>query len=109
MNQNHLPLHWPRIKLGVPFPTNNFPGQTINRNFRDWILKKNAGHHNRFNEEQLQWLRMIKDYIASSFHIEKDDFDLNPFNAHGGLGKMWQLFGEETEQIIEEMNLNLVA
>ena len=52
---------------------------------------------------------MIKDYIASSFHIEKDDFDLNPFNGHGGLGKMWQLFGEEAEKIIEEMNDELAA
>lgn len=83
--------------------------KTVDRNFRDWILKKNAGQHNRFSEEQLQWLRMIKDYIASSFHIEKDDFDLSPFNAHGGLGKMWQLFGEETEKIIEEMNEELAA
>jgi type I restriction enzyme, R subunit len=33
----------------------------------------------------------------SSFHIEKDDFDYNPFNAYGGLGRMWLLFGDETE------------
>lgn len=83
--------------------------KTVDRNFRDWILKKNAGQHNRFSEEQMQWLRMIKDYIASSFHIAKDDFDLNPFNAYGGLGKMWQLFGEETEKIIVEMNEELAA
>ena len=30
---------------------------------------------------------MIKDYVTNSFHIDKDDFDLNPFNAQGGLGK----------------------
>jgi len=83
--------------------------KTVDLNFRDWILKKNAGQHNRFSDEQLQWLRMIKDYIASSFHIAKDDFELSPFNAHGGLGKMWQLFGDETEEIIEEMNEELAA
>lgn len=57
----------------------------------------------------MQWLRMIKDYVAASFHIEKDDFDLAPFNAQGGLGKLWQLFGEETESIIQELNETLAA
>jgi len=52
---------------------------------------------------------MIKDYVIHSFHIEKDDFDLNPFNAQGGLGKMWQLFGEKTEEIINELNEVLAA
>ncbi len=78
--------------------------KTVDENFKKWIFKKNAGQHNRFNEEQMQWLRMIKDYVTNSFHIEKDDFDLNPFNAQGGLGKMWQLFGEQTEEIINELN-----
>jgi type I restriction enzyme R subunit len=38
-----------------------------------------------------------------------DDFDLSPFNAEGGLGKLWQLFGEQTESIIQEMNEALAA
>lgn len=83
--------------------------KTVDRNFQQWILKKNAGQHNRFTEEQMQWLRMMKDYVANSFHIEKDDFDLNPFNAQGGLGKMWQLFGEQTDEIINELNEVLAA
>ncbi len=83
--------------------------KTVDKNFQQWILKKNAGQHNRFTEEQMQWLRMIKDFIAGSFHIEKDDFELNPFNAVGGLGKMWQLFGDSTEKIINELNEELVA
>jgi type I restriction enzyme R subunit len=52
---------------------------------------------------------MIKDYVINSFHIEKEDFDLNPFNAQGGLGKMWQLFGATTENIISELNEALAA
>lgn len=81
----------------------------VDKNFQDWIFKKNAGQHNAFNEEQMQWLRMIKDYVINSFHIEKDDFDLNPFNAQGGLGKFYQLFGEQTEEIINELNEVLAA
>ena len=83
--------------------------KTVDKNFKDWLFKKNAGLHKRFNEEQMIWLRMIKDYVTNSFHIEKDDFDLNPFNAQGGLGKMWQLFGEQTEEIINELNEVLAA
>ncbi len=83
--------------------------KTVDKNFQQWILKQNAGQHNRFTDEQMQWLRMIKDYIATSFHIERDDFELNPFNAVGGLGKMWQLFGDDTDKIINELNEELVA
>jgi type I restriction enzyme, R subunit len=80
----------------------------VDKNFQDWVFKKQAGA-TKFNEEQMQWLRMIKDYVVNSFHIDKDDFDLNPFNAQGGLGKMWQLFGDQTEEIINELNEALAA
>lgn len=80
----------------------------VDKNFQEWVFKKQAGA-TKFDEEQMQWLRMIKDYVINSFHIDKEDFDLNPFNAQGGLGKMWQLFGEKTEEIINELNEALTA
>jgi len=55
------------------------------------------------------WLRMIKDHIVSSVRIDKDDFELSPFVDEGGLGKFYQLFGGETEKIIEEVNNELAA
>ena len=82
--------------------------KTVDRNFQEWVFKKQAGNL-KFTEEQMQWLRMMKDYVAASFHIEKEDFDLNPFNAQGGLGKMWKLFGEKTDEIINELNDVLAA
>lgn len=81
----------------------------VDLNFRDWILKKNAGKHNRFTEEQMNWLRMIKDHIATSIHIDTEDLDYTPFDAAGGKGKMWQLFGEQMENIINELNEALAA
>ena len=81
----------------------------VDKNFKDWLFKQNAGQHNKFTEEQMQWLRMIKDYVAGSFHMSKEDFELDPFNKNGGLGKMWQLFGEKTDEIIEELNEVLAA
>lgn len=52
---------------------------------------------------------MTKDYIANSFHIDRGDFDLSPFIANGGLTKMWKLFGEQTDDIINELNEALAA
>jgi type I restriction enzyme R subunit len=80
----------------------------VDKNFQEWVFKKQAGA-TKFNEEQMQWLRMIKDYVVNSFHIDKDDFDLNPFNREGGLSKMWQLFGDTTDDIINELNEVLAA
>ncbi|MEO5947447.1 MAG: type I restriction-modification enzyme R subunit C-terminal domain-containing protein, partial [Chitinophagaceae bacterium] len=83
--------------------------KTVDRNFQAWVFKKQAGTTTKFNEEQMQWLRMIKEYVANSFHVEKEDFELDPFNKNGGLGKMWQLFGEQTDEIINELNEVLAA
>ena len=47
--------------------------------------------------------------MTNSFHVEKEDFELDPFNKNGGLGRIWQLFGEETDGIIEELNEVLAA
>ncbi|HET8865744.1 MAG TPA: type I restriction-modification enzyme R subunit C-terminal domain-containing protein [Gracilimonas sp.] len=82
--------------------------KTVNKNFQDWIFGKHAGKP-KFSEEQMNWLRMIKDHIATSVHFSKDDLDYAPFDAKGGVGKMYQLFGDEMDDIIEEMNEELVA
>lgn len=83
--------------------------KVVDKNFQTWVFKKQAGTTTKFTEEQMQWLRMIKDYVAASFHLDREDFELDPFNRNGGLGKMWQLFGEYTDEIIEELNEVLAA
>ncbi len=82
--------------------------KTVDKNFQDWVFRKQAGAV-KFSEEQMNWLRMIKDYVATSFHLDREDFDLSPFNAAGGLGKMYQLFGADTEEMIGELNEVLAA
>jgi len=52
---------------------------------------------------------MIRDHIAANLGIETDDFDYAPFSQQGGLGKVHQLFGEELNVIIEELNEALAA
>ncbi|MBN2614859.1 MAG: DEAD/DEAH box helicase family protein [Bacteroidales bacterium] len=83
--------------------------KTINENFQNWIFKQNAGQHNRFTPEQMDWLRLIKDHVVSSYHIETEDLDYTPFDAQGGRGRMFQLFGNLMENIIKELNEVLAA
>ena len=52
---------------------------------------------------------MIRDHLASSIAIERDDLELAPFDAHGGLGKMYALFGDGMDAVMAEMNEALAA
>lgn len=82
--------------------------KTVDRNFQQWLFKKQAGIL-KFTKEQMEWLHMLKEQIATSIHIEADDLDYTPFDSKGGKGKMWQLFGSEMETIINELNEVLAA
>lgn len=82
--------------------------ETVNYNFMRWTLKRNAGAVH-FTDEQMEWLRLIKDHIAVSLSIEPDDLDLNPFDRRGGLGRFYEVFGDSYEAILVEMNIELVA
>lgn len=63
----------------------------------------------KFTEEQMEWLCMIKDHIAASVMIEKDDLEYAPFNAKGGLGWFYELFQTDTDQILQDINDALTA
>ncbi|MEO8615784.1 MAG: DEAD/DEAH box helicase family protein [Luteolibacter sp.] len=82
---------------------------TVRKNFQNWIMQKHAGRPDKFTPEQTQWLQMIRDHITNSFHCHRDDLEMAPFDAAGGLGKMYQLFGEKMDGLIEELNEVLVA
>ncbi|MBN1990834.1 MAG: DEAD/DEAH box helicase family protein [Bacteroidales bacterium] len=82
---------------------------TVDENFKNWIFKQNAGQHNRFTPEQMEWLRELKNHVVTSYHIEIEDLDYTPFDEKGGRGKMYQLFGAEMKDIIEELNEVLAA
>lgn len=95
------------IKTLAPFSTE------VNENFKKWVFAKNAGggSKSQFTEEQMNWLRMIKDHITTSLSITPEDLELSPFDVYGGLGKFYQLF-EATYgyiTILNEMNAALIA
>lgn len=83
--------------------------KTIEDNFNKWIFKQHTGNHNRFSPEQMDWLRELKNHVVNSYHIEIDDLDYTPFDEKGGRGKMYQLFGAEMNDIINELNEVLAA
>ena len=82
---------------------------TVRRNFQSWILKHHSGAGEKFTEDQMDWLRMIRDHITTSIHIDRNDLDMSPFDARGGLGKMYQVFGEQMDGVIIELNEALAA
>ena len=83
--------------------------ETVRRNFQNWIMTHHSGSGEKFNEEQMNWLRMIRDHIITSFHLERDDLDMAPFDGKGGMGQMYKLFGDRMDDVIDELNEVLAA
>jgi len=44
---------------------------------------------------------MIRDHNSKSFHLDRDDLDMAPFDSHGGLGKIFQLVGDRMDPLID--------
>ena len=83
--------------------------ETVRRNFQNWIMTRHSGSGEKFNEEQMDWLRMIRDHIVTSFHLERDDLEMVPFDGRGGMGQMYKLFGDRMDGVIDELNEVLAA
>ena len=83
-------------------------GMTVEERYGQWLARQ-AEAGVTFTAEQRKWLDAIKNHIASSLHIEQDNFDDLPFNQMGGLGRAYELFGEGLSGILEELNEGLAA
>ena len=83
-------------------------GLTVEERYQQWHAEQAAAGA-VFTPEQRQWLDAIKDHIAASLSIERDDLDGMPFNRIGGLGRAFDLFGDRLEPILEELNMRLAA
>ena len=96
-----------RFELGQEKILRPFEAGVAER-FKSWVFSKNAGH-GQFTEEQMDWLRMIRDHIATSGSVSSDDLDLSPFGEKGGLGRFYVLFGDKYQDVLDDMNYALVA
>jgi len=79
----------------------------VDHRFEEWLAQQERLGR-RYTSEQKEWLIMIKDHIATSLEIGIDDFENVPFNQKGGAVKAYQLFGQELNDISEELNAVLV-
>ena len=62
-----------------------------------------------FTPEQARWLEDIRDHIAGSVNMDVSDFEYAPFNQRGGLAQAYAVFGDELTDLLEELNVALVA
>ena len=86
----------------VPFP------EVVRERYDAWLLQQeNAGK--AFSDEQRAWLERIRDTIAASLGITRDDLMGPGFAERGGLGKAYELFGEELGPLLEELTRELAA
>ena len=79
--------------------------QTVEERFEAWL----AENSDSFSERELEWLDMMKDHIATSAAMEKRDFELDPFKQRGGMHRAYDLFGDDIDRLIEDLNERLVA
>lgn len=97
-----------RFALGMEGELKPF-AEEVDKRFQTWIFRHNAQRGTAFTPEQTEWLRLMKDHIASSCSISRDDFDYAELADKGGLQKAWGLFGKELDILMNEMNGELVA
>jgi type I restriction enzyme R subunit len=97
-----------RFALGLDGELKPFSDE-VDKRFQTWIFRHNAQRGTAFTPEQTDWLRLMKDHIASSCCIVRDDFDYAELADKGGLQKAWGLFGKDLDSLMNEMNVELVA
>jgi type I restriction enzyme, R subunit len=80
----------------------------VRERFDSWMAQQ-ANKGRKFTQQQVRWLEMMRDHIATSVEVELDDFDYTPFVEAGGLGTATQVFGKDLKGILQEMNEVLAA
>lgn len=97
-----------KFAIGLDNELKPFADQ-VDGKFKQWIFRHNAQRKTAFTPEQTEWLRLIKEHIATSAGIERNDFDYSSFADKGGLQKVWGLFENELDTVMKELNQELVA
>ncbi len=80
----------------------------VNERFDAWLQQqRNAGW--QLSDNQITYLRLIRDHLATSLTIAPRNLQGPPFSTHGGLGRARQLFGTELTPLLNELTEGLVA
>jgi type I site-specific restriction endonuclease len=82
--------------------------ERVRARFESWMAQQ-ATRGRQFTEQQIRWLEMTRDHVATSLEIGIEDFDDVPFAQEGGRGRANQVFGKELEPLLRELNEALAA
>ncbi|HMS64075.1 MAG TPA: type I restriction-modification enzyme R subunit C-terminal domain-containing protein [Ignavibacteria bacterium] len=73
----------------------------------EWI-DNNVKNGRKFTEEELMWIRMMKEHISSKMEINMISFNDPPFISKGGASKAYKIFGPDLNRIMYELNEKLI-
>lgn len=95
-----------RYELGVDEELRPYR-ETVGERFEAWLLRQSqAGAV--FSEEQLWWLRSIRDVVASDVGISTQEFNAEPFKGKGGgRGFQYAFPGRDVRSLLSELNREL--
>ena len=82
--------------------------ELVNDRFDGWLTQQANLNHN-FDDDQLAYLRLIKDHLVANLSADRRDLMEAPFSTRGGLGRAHQLFGADLEPILSELTQELAA
>ena len=82
--------------------------ERVRARFESWMAQQ-ATRGRQFTEQQVRWLEMMRDHVATSLEIGIEDFDDVPFVQEGGLGRASQVFGKDLARLLRELNEALAA
>lgn len=78
----------------------------LEKKFNEWLEANESKR--KFNEEEMLWLKMMKDHISSEMEITMMSFNNAPFANKGGASKAYKLFGPDLNRIMYELNEKLI-
>jgi type I restriction enzyme R subunit len=76
--------------------------------FETWMQRQEEAGR-AFTLEQRQWLVAIRDHVATSLGVTREDMELSPFVERGGLGKATTLFGQDLDRLLGDITEALAA
>ena len=82
--------------------------ELVNERFEAWLYQQRAAGR-PLTEDQIAFLRLIKERLSTSLTVAPADLQNPPFSTHGGLGKARQLFGNDLNPLLEELTEALAA
>ena len=75
----------------------------VRQRFDAWLQEKRAAGVT-FGDDQLAWLRKMRDYISASGSVDREHLE-----AANELGQIYKVFGEKLWPLLDELNLTLAA